>query len=38
MTNELVLLALWSVYQKLNRSSSVQFSYVVALYTRLKEM
>jgi len=29
MTNGLALLAYWSVHQKLNHVSSVQFSYVV---------
>jgi len=35
MTNELALLAHWSVRHKLNRVSSVQFSYA-ALYAPLK--
>jgi len=35
MTNKLALLAHWSVRQKLNRLSSVQFNYV-ALYAPLK--
>jgi len=35
-TKELILLAHWSVRQKLNRVSSVQFSSLTSLCTRLK--
>jgi len=36
MTSKLALLALWSVRQKLKRVSSVQFTLITSLCTRLK--
>jgi len=36
MTNDFVFFAHWSVRQKLNRVTSVQFSSVTSLYTHFK--